>query len=161
MPMAAFRFFLGLGLIVLAGSSAAAQPMSTPADRIVRPGDKIEWTAASPHFLRLGGPGQTPRADIEKVLTFMPALANAPNDTLEGEPDATITGTIKDDATTSGVGSFVFVCGQHPVAMQSSSFTIEARSNQPIQTLKIRAAPGNKWIMQKADGTEVQVDTTP
>src|SRR5215204_4362237 len=100
--------------------------MSTPADRILKPGDKIEWVAQAPHFLRLGAPGLTPRDQVEKILTFLPKLTLKPRDILEGDPDVVVTGTVTDNAAAQGVSAFVFACGQHPTAMLSSPFTIAA-----------------------------------
>ena len=48
-----FAAALTLGLVALAAAPASAEPLATDAQRILRPGDKIEWTVSGPHFLKL------------------------------------------------------------------------------------------------------------
>ena len=144
-------------------SSAFAQSMSTPADRILRPGDTIQWAPAGPHKLRLGSTGLTPVTDIDKILTFSPAPASDAGGVREWNAAQAVTATVKDGADTQGVATFVFTCGAHPAAMLSHPFTFESKpAAQPTRTFRIRSDPANKWIMQKPDGSgDVQVDTTP
>jgi hypothetical protein len=145
---------LGLSL-----ASALAQPVSTPADRVLRPGDTIQWTPAGPHKLRLGGAGLTPITDVDKVLTFSPPPASEADGTREWDKLQVVTATVKGNADTQSVAQFIFTCGAHPVQMKSRSFTFESKPpGQNPRTFAIRSDPALKWIMQKPDGSgEVQV----
>jgi hypothetical protein len=148
-----------LGLLVLAPAPGFAQP--TPEDLTIRPDDKIEWTAPSPHFLRVGATGLTPLSDVNKILSFSPPLDKKPGDVAEGKSDVVVTGTVLPDADKQGVPTFVFTCGQHPAGMLSRPFTVAARAREAVKTLRIRAEAGQKWMLKREDGTEVQIDTTP
>jgi hypothetical protein len=153
---------LSLGLIAFTGGLACAEPISTdPADRTIRPGDKIEWSVPNPHFLRVGAAGLTPIADVDKILTFTPPLtvAGGVGNSASG---GTVVGTVKDNADTQGVAQFVFTCGQHPTAMKSLPFPVAAKDARTpaTRTLKIKAVTVNgehHWILEKVGG-DVQVD---
>ena len=157
MPKSSLTIALCLALLALSGACAQAEPKATDADRVLRPGDKIVWNAPSPHFLQVGGDGLTPLDQVNKILTFSPALT-IDRDTGSGDSDTAITGTVNDGADTAGVATFVFTCGNHPGPMKSQPFTIAASDRQPARTLQIRAASGPlRWLLKKDDGTEVQV----
>ena len=51
---------LCVGLLAMPLSAGFAQTMSTPVDRVLRPGDTIQWVPADPHHLQLGRAGLTP-----------------------------------------------------------------------------------------------------
>jgi hypothetical protein len=145
---------------VLAFSSPAfTQPVSTPGDRVLRPGDIIQWTPAGPHKLHLGGSGLTSVNDVDKILTISPAPAIDQGGVREWKPAQAVTATVKDNADTQGVAQFIFTCGAHLVQMKSRPFTIESKpAGQNPRTFTIRSDPAIKWIMQKPDGSgEVQV----
>jgi len=146
----------------LSPSAGFAQTMSTPADRILRPGDTIQWTPLGGHKLRLGGSGLTSLTDVDKVMTLSPAPASESGGVRDWNAGQAVTATLKDNADTQGVANFVFTCGQHPAAMLSHPFTIEAKpAAENVRTFVIRSENVFKWIMKKPDGTDVQVDTTP
>ena len=66
--------------------------------------------------------------------------------------------TVKDDATGSGVASFVFTCGQHPGQMKSLPFIVAPKDvAQPPRTLKIRSV-GLDWMLDTPAGP-IKVDT--
>ena len=44
---------LCVGLLAMPLSAGFAQTMSTPVDRVLRPGDTIQWVPANPHHLQL------------------------------------------------------------------------------------------------------------
>ena len=96
----------------------------------IRPGDKIEWTVQGPHFLKIGSAGLTPLADVNKIVTFSPSLTVTGTEG-NGASNGTVTGTVKDDAATQGVATFVFTCGAHAAAMKSLPFTIAPKDGQP------------------------------
>jgi hypothetical protein len=150
-----------LGAFAQTIGAAGAQPMSKPEDRIIRPGDTIEWDAPNPHRLRVGGTNVTSLDDVDKILTFSPALTPKLGNIREGDSDVIVRATVRDGADTQGVSGFVFTCGQHPGQMLSHPFQVQAKATgQPSRTLKIRVE-GLKWILRKDDNTDVQVDTTP
>jgi hypothetical protein len=142
-------------------TASLAQPMSTPTDRVLRPGDKIRWVPdpQSPHKLQLGSTGLTSLADVDKILTISPAPTTDSNGVRIWKPGQAVTGTVNDNADTAGVANFIFTCGAHPAKMKSEPFTFEAKpANQGERTFNIRSDPAIKWIMQKPDGGgEVQV----
>ena len=143
---------------IVGSGPVGAEPLSTdPADRTIRPGDKIEWSVPNPHFLRVGAAGLTTLDDVRKIMTFEPALTVS-GSVANSASGGKVTATIKDDAATQGVAEFVFTCGQHPTDMKSLPFPVAAKDSQPTRTLKIRAVSGNHWILEKAGG-DVQVDT--
>jgi plastocyanin len=137
--------------------------MSAPADRVLRPGDKIEWTPAGVHKLRLGGSDLTSFADVGKIMTISPAPTTVSGDVHDWKPGETVTATLKDDADKQGVTEFKFTCGQHPGGMRSSPFTIEAKpSGANTRTFAIRSDDPQKWILRKPDGSgDVQIDDSP
>ena len=155
--------------MAVAHGSTGAEPPPAAGDLIVKPGDTIEFASPSPHRLRFGGSVQdaanttgppiqlTPWTEVEKILTFTPALAVNAGIAM-GAPGQTVTATVKE--TASAGSTFMFTCGQHPAAMLSLPFTVAAKGG-PERALKIRAANVLKWLLKKADGTEVQIDTTP
>jgi hypothetical protein len=51
---------LCVGLLAMPLSAGFAQTMSTPVDRVLRPGDTIQWVPVDPHHLQLGRAGLTP-----------------------------------------------------------------------------------------------------
>lgn len=155
MRISLFATALTLGLVTLAAAPASAEPLATDAQRILRPGDKIEWTVSGPHFLKVGSVGLSPLADVDKIITFSPALT-ATGTEGSGAAGGTVTGTVKDDAATQGVATFVFTCGAHAAAMKSLPFTIAPRDSQPPRILKIRATPQFHWILA---GEDAQIDT--
>ena len=67
---------LCVGLLAMPLSAGFAQTMSTPVDRVLRPGDTIQWVPADPHHLQLGSAGLTPLTEVDKILTFSPAPAS-------------------------------------------------------------------------------------
>ena len=150
---------LSLSVLYLSGGLVHAQQMSTPADRILRPGDIIQWDAATPHRLRVGGTGQTSLSDVDKTLSFTVDLTPAPGNARDGESDTPVTATVKDGADTQGVATFVFTCGAHPSLMRSQPFTFEAKpAGQNPRTFAIKAGSSFKWVMEKPDGSgQVQV----
>jgi len=140
--------------------AAFAQTPSTPADRVLRPGDTIQWVPAGPHKLQLGSAGLTPVADVDKILTFSSAPASDAGGVRVWKPAEAVTATVKDNADTLGVANFIFTCGAHPPQMKSQPFTIESKpaGQSTTRTFRIRSDPSIKWIMQKSDGSgEVQV----
>jgi hypothetical protein len=131
--------------------------MSTPADRVLRPGDTIEWLPAGPHKLQLGSSGLTPLADIDKILTFSTAPASDSGGVRIWNPAQAVTATVKENADLQAVMNFIFTCGAHVALMKSQPFTFQP-AGQNKQTFRIRSDPSMKWIMQKPDGSgEVQV----
>jgi hypothetical protein len=44
---------LCVGLLAMPLSVGFAQTMSTPVDRVLRPGDTIQWVPTAPHYLQL------------------------------------------------------------------------------------------------------------
>ena len=148
-----------LGLYTLSPDLTAAESMSRPGDRIVRPGDRIEWVVPNPHRLRVGGAGLTSLEGVDKILNFSPALTPKPGNIRESGSDAPVTGTVKDGAEMQGVANFVFTCGAHPGQMLSHPFTVEAKvDGEAPRTFRITADDDLRWIMERRD---VQVDTTP
>jgi hypothetical protein len=155
--------------MALAHRSTGAEPPPAAGDLVVKPGDTIEFASPSPHRLRFGGSVQnaadptgpaiqlTPWIEVEKIFTFTPALTVNAGIAM-GAPGQTVTATVKE--TASAGATFVFTCGQHPPAMLSLPLTVAAKEGT-ARELKIRAANLFKWLLKKADGTEVQIDTTP
>jgi hypothetical protein len=150
---------LSVALFAVSLTAALGQPMSTPADRVLRSGDKIQWMPAGPHKLQLGSSGLTSLADVDKILTISPPPATDANGVRTWNAAQPVTATVKDNADTAGVANFIFTCGAHPAKMKSEPFTFEGKpANQGIRTFNIRSDPAIKWIMQKPDGSgEVQV----
>jgi hypothetical protein len=165
MPRSTIAAVLCLGLLGIPCGPAHAQAVSTDDDRTVRPGDRIDWSGPAPHRVRFGGTvgtpavTLTPMADVDKVLQFSP---NTPLTDVEGMASSKVGGspmlsaTVKDDAATSGVSSFVFTCGRHPADMKSLQFKIAPKDGREGRILKIKAV-GLDWILEKAGG-DVQVD---
>ena len=63
---------LCVGLLAMPLSAGFAQTMSTPVDRVLRPGDAIQSDPANPHHLQLGRAGLTPLTEVDKILTSLP-----------------------------------------------------------------------------------------
>jgi hypothetical protein len=150
---------LCIGLLATPLSDGFAQTMSTPVDRVLRPGDTIQWVPAAPHFLGLGIAGLTPLTEVDKILTFSPAPARDAGGVRTWGTAQAVTATVKDNADMQGVVNFVFTCGGHTVQMKSKPFTIESKqAGQNPQTFRIRSDNSLKWILQKPNGGgEVQV----
>ena len=64
--------------------------------------------------------------------------------------------TVRDDAATTDVSSFVFTCGAHQARMKSLPFRISPKDAQPPRILRIRAV-GLDWMLDTAAGP-VKVD---
>lgn len=150
---------LCVALFAMSLSAAFAQPASTPADRVLRPGDTIQWVPAGPHKLQLGSAGLTPVTDVDKILTFSPAPVSNTGGVRIWDAAQAVTATVKDDADKQGLANFIFTCGAHIGQMKSQPFTIESKpAGATTRTFRIRSDPSIKWIMQKPDGSgEVQV----
>ena len=115
---------LCVGLLAMPPSAGFAQTMSTPLDRVLRPGDTIEWVPVDPHFLGLGIAGLTPLTEVDKILTFSPAPASDAVGVRTWSKAQAVTATVKDNADMQGVAIFVFTCGGHPAQMKSQPFTM-------------------------------------
>ena len=150
---------LYVGLLAMPLSAGFAQTISTPVDRVLRPGDTIEWVPTTPHHLQLGSAGLTPLTDVDKILTVSPAPASDAGGVRTWSGGQAVTATVKGNADMQGVAYFVFTCGGHPVLMKSQPFTIESKSaGQKPRTFRIRSDVSLKWILQKPNsGGEVQV----
>jgi hypothetical protein len=150
---------LCVGLLAMPLSAGFAQTMSTPVDRVLRPGDTIQWVPADPHHLQLGSAGLTPLTEVDKILTFSPAPASDARGVRTWNHAQAVTATVKDNADMQGVANFVFTCGGHPAQMKSQPFTIESKpAGQNPRTFRIRSDLSLKWILQKPNGGgEVQV----
>ena len=144
---------LCVGLLAMPLSAGFAQTMSTPVDRVLRPGDTIQWVPADPHHLQLGSAGLTPLTEVDKILTFSPAPASDAGGVRTWSAAQAVTATVKDNADMQGVANFVFTCGGHPAQMKSQPFTIESKpAGQNPRTFRIRSDPSLKWILQKPNG---------
>jgi hypothetical protein len=133
-----------------------AQPALSPDDLIIRPGDTIVWSASTSHQVQFGGIGLTPLDDVNKVLTFTPALTVTGNTGLSAVGgDPMLTATVKSDAAGSGVAAIVFTCGKHPGQMKTKPFPVQAATRAP-RTIKIKSDPnGNNWLLEKDGGTVI------
>src|SRR6202030_3262409 len=144
---------LFVGLLAMPLSAGFAQTISTPVDRVLRPGDTIQWVPATPHHLQLGSAGLTPLTEVDKILTFSPAPASDAGGVRTWSAAQAVTATVKDNADMQGVANFVFTCGGHQVQMKSQPFTIESKpAGQNPRTFRIRSDPSLKWIFQKTHG---------
>jgi hypothetical protein len=150
---------LYIGLLAMPLSVGFAQTISTPVDRVLRPGDTIQWVPATPHHLQLGSAGLTPLTEVDKILTLSPAPASDAGGVRTWGWGQAVTATVKANADMQGIAYFVFTCGGHQVLMKSQPFTIESKpAGQNPRTFSIRSDPTLKWILQKPNGGgEVQV----
>jgi hypothetical protein len=153
------RTITAAALLAMLLSAGFAQTMSTPVDRVLRPGDTIQWAPVDPHYLQLGRAGLTPLTEVDKILTFSPAPASDAGAVRTWNHAQAVTATVKDNADMQGVANFVFTCGGHPAQMKSQPFTIESKpAGQSPRTFRIRSDLSLKWILQKPNGgREVQV----
>jgi hypothetical protein len=137
---------------------------STDQDRTVRPGDRIQWFGRAPHRVQFGGFGGTPEtpltpmADVDKVLAFVPPLFESAPGVGESPSGGTpmLIATVKDNADSVGVASFVFTCAHHPETMKSLPFMLAPKDGQPPRTLTIRA-DSLDWMLDTPRGP-VKVD---
>jgi hypothetical protein len=149
------------GLVAIAAARAYAQITEV----VVRQGDSIEWHHVSgpTHRVRFGGtvktPGGTvtltPLTQIQNILEdFKPPLTS---DGLSmgsgGQP--LLTAKVKDSAAVKS--TFTFTCANHPMAMISIPFRVEA-AGSATQTIRIDGVAGFHWKQQPGN---VHVDTTP
>jgi plastocyanin len=147
------------GLLAIGVPPASAQePVPTPAELTLHPGDTITWTTSGPHRLRFGGSVThngapltlTSFADVQKVLDITPPLTADAQGIARAPSGTTVTAKVKTDAATQGVSEFFFTCGfdPHKDLMVTVSFQIAASSGDAPRTLQINSANPPRWVLK-------------
>src|ERR1700694_1072786 len=148
-------------------ADAAAQAGPTPEDLTLRPGDTITWSGPG-HVVQFGGsaaggttlpPPLTPLSDVQKVLSFTPALELS-SDGKSGfstkDQTPLVSAKVNANADQQGVSAFDFICVIHAPSMHSKPFTIAPKDVHADRVVKIKSA-GTKWMLETAHG-DVRLD---
>lgn len=143
-------------------AGAAAQAGPTPEDLTLRPGDTITWSGLG-HVVQFGGSVAgvtlTPLSDVQKVLSFTPAL-DISQDGKSGfstkDQTPLVSAKVNANADQQGVSAFDFICVIHAPSMHSKPFTIAPKDGHADRVVKIKSA-GTRWMLETAHG-DVRLD---